>query len=105
MLRIYVTVLEVVRLVAPLLDLIEKHDRDLARQGRRSLASVPLNVCEGSYMSGGNRVQRYRSAMGSMKETNGCVDTAEAFGYIPKVDPHTRDRIDFVIATLYRTVH
>ncbi|MBW2465086.1 MAG: four helix bundle protein [Deltaproteobacteria bacterium] len=54
-----------VRLVRPLIERIEVHDRDLGRQLRRCLSSVPLNIAEGSRSSGRNRQARYANAMGS----------------------------------------
>ncbi len=36
--------LSAVRSVRPLIERIERHDRDLGRQLRRCLSSVPLNV-------------------------------------------------------------
>jgi len=35
-----------VRMVRPLIERIEAHDRDLGRQLRRCISSVPLNVAE-----------------------------------------------------------
>ena len=46
MLRIYTTVIEAVRMLRPVIEEIEKSDRDLARQLRRAAASVALNVSE-----------------------------------------------------------
>jgi hypothetical protein len=40
MLRIYSTVIEVLRMLRPVIAEIERHDRDLARQLRRASASV-----------------------------------------------------------------
>jgi hypothetical protein len=46
MLRIYSTVIEVLRLLRPVITEIETCDRDLARQLRRASASVALNLSE-----------------------------------------------------------
>jgi hypothetical protein len=68
MLRIDSTVLEVIRGLRPVVASIEMHDRDLARQLRRAMASVALNIQEGSGSNGGTRRERYRKALGSARE-------------------------------------
>ena len=84
MLRIYDTALQVVREVVPLLEQIGRHDRDLERQLRRALTSVPLNLAEGSYSAGGNRRARYHTAAGSMREVIAGLEVAQALGYLGK---------------------
>ena len=51
-LRIYETVIEVLRGLRPVVTQIENHDRDLARQLRRAASSVAPNISEGSGCSG-----------------------------------------------------
>jgi hypothetical protein len=46
MLRIYDVTLEVLRMLVPVIRQIERHDRDLARQLRRSATSMSLNTAE-----------------------------------------------------------
>lgn len=104
MLRIYPVVLEVLRSLQPVLQHIERRDRDLARQLRRSSASIALNLAEGMYSRGGNRTARYHSALGSARETLACLEVADAFGYIARDHVALRDSIDHVIATLVRLV-
>ena len=99
MLRIYDTSLDVVRSMQPLLAAIGRRDRDLERQVRRALTSVPLNIAEGSYSRGRNRNARYATATGSMREVLAALEVAEILGYLV-VPLELRDRIDFVIATL-----
>jgi len=69
MLRIYTTVLGMLTELRPVMAQIEKHDRDLGRQVRRSATSVALNMQEGYGSNGGTRRERYRSALGSARET------------------------------------
>jgi four helix bundle protein len=104
MLRIYDVMLDVLRLLVPLIALIERHDRDLGNQLRRASASVPLNMAEGSGSSGGTRQQRYRTALGSARETGACLDVALALGYLEDVQPEVLRKLDAVRATLARLV-
>jgi four helix bundle protein len=104
MLRIYDVCLEMVRVVRPLGDAIGVHDRDLARQLRRSSTSVPLNVAEGSGVRGGNRRTRYETALGSAREALATLEVAEAVGYLDAVDDSVRNRFDHIIATLVKLV-
>jgi four helix bundle protein len=103
-LRIYPVIIEVLRLLRPLIALVARHDRDLTDQLRRAAASIALNVAEGSGSSGGTRQQRYRTALGSARETGACLDVALALGYVEKVDPDVLHKLDIVRATLARLV-
>ena len=86
MLRIYANMLKTARELRPLLARIEARDRDLGRQMRRSLASMILNCAEASGSSGGTRRERYKSALGSARETMAGLDVAEALGYVASVE-------------------
>jgi four helix bundle protein len=104
MLRIYSTILEVIRSLRPVVAAIEAHDRDLARQLRRAAASVALNTQEGSGSHGGTRRERYRNALGSARETGACLDVAMALGYVEGVDAGILDALDKVRATLVKNI-
>jgi four helix bundle protein len=104
MLRIYSTVIEVMRGLRPVVVQIERHDRDLARQLRRATSSIALNISEGSGSNGGTRRERYRNALGSARETGACLDVALAFGYVEEVDSNLLDKLDHVRATLVKNV-
>src|ERR1700738_3964107 len=104
MLRIYTTVIEVLRTLRPLVAQIETHDRDLARQLRRAASSIALNVAEGSGSRGGTRRERYQNALGSARETGACLDVAVALGYVEDLDAAIVTRLDQVRATLFRVV-
>jgi four helix bundle protein len=102
MLRIHYDMLEAIRLMRSPLCAIEKRDCDLARQLRRAAASVVLNLAEGSGSFGRVRTARYRTALGSARETVACLQTAEAFGYIEPVGPAIMQHMNGVIGTLVR---
>ena len=105
MLTIYSVVVQVVTQLGPVVKEIERRDRDLARQMRRAMTSVPLNLSEGTYARGGNKIARYDTALGSARETRACVEVAVALGYLRPLDAALMDRLDEIAATLYRLVH
>jgi four helix bundle protein len=104
MLRIYPVCIEMVREVRPYVERIAQHDRDLARQLRKSCTAVPLNVAEGSGLRGGLRRQSYDHALGEARETLANLEAAEAIGYLSSLDAGVRERIDHIIATLVKLV-
>ena len=94
-------VIETIRLLAPVVRDIAKHDRDLADQMRRALSSVALNLSEGSGNQRGNRRLRFETACGSAKESRSAYEVAAAFGYVA-LDDRLVDRLDRIAATMYR---
>ncbi len=105
MLRIYQTALMMAGDVARIAEQIEKKDADLARQMRRAVQSVVLNLAEGMGNAAGHKRQRYQTALGSAHETMACIQVAQVMRIIGKTDNTVLDRIDHVIATLTRLVY
>ncbi|MDC3960160.1 four helix bundle protein [Polyangium jinanense] len=105
MLRIYEVVLAMAGDAAGIAEQIERRDSDLARQLRRAMHSVALNLAEGMGNHAGTKRQRYASALGSAREVLACVQVAQAMRYIGSVDGRALDRMDHVIATLGRLVY
>lgn len=102
MLRIYPVCIELVAAIRPLALRIEKHDRDQARQLRRSATSVVLNVAEGAAGRGGNKRLRYRNALGSAEESRANLEVAVALGYVGPLDAGLRNRFNHVIGSLVK---
>ena len=102
MLRIYEDMLGAVQTMRGMLAVIEKHDPDLARQLRRAASSVVLNIAEASGSFGRMRTARYRTALGSARETLACLRVAEAFGYVPTMPEELGARMNRVVGTLVR---
>src|SRR6187551_2644668 len=101
--RLYGVSLEAVEGSAPIISEIARHDPDLARQARRAVTSMHLNIAEGMDALGSNRRTRYRSALGSTNEMIGCLDIAQALGYA-RVDAEVRDLFQRIRATLLNLV-
>jgi hypothetical protein len=63
-----------------------------------------LSLLRPSGSRGGNRTVRYRSALGSAKETWACIDVAIALGYVESVDAEIREGLRSVQRVLARLV-
>ena len=101
-LRIYGETVQMCREMAVVVRSIEKRDGDLARQLRRAASSVALNCQEGAYSLKGHERARWHTAMGSAAEVRAVLDVALAFGLIASVDAAALDRLDKIVATLFR---
>jgi four helix bundle protein len=102
MLRIHDDMLDAIAMMPPIVGAIEKRDKDLASQLRRAASSVALNIAEGSGSFGGVRQARYRTALGSARETLSCLQVAERWRYIAPVRPALVSILNRVIGTLVR---
>lgn len=101
-LKIYDETIQMCREMAAVVRQIEKRDGDLARQLRRAASSVALNCQEGAYSLKGHERARWHTAMGSAAEVRAILDVAVAFELVGTVDPLARDRLDKIVATLFR---
>ncbi len=104
MLRIYPVILTTLRSLKPVIEQIERHDADLARQMRKAATSVVLNTGKGMYSRKGLRTARYHIALGSMRDTLSALEAADALGYIAGVDARHVAQINNIIGTLVRLV-
>ena len=100
MLDIYPVALDIARAAGAACQKIAQSDADLSRQLRRAVTSIVLNIAEGSGVLGGNRRQRYATALGSAREACACFDIAEAMGYVSALSIENRQRFERVIGTL-----
>ena len=104
MLRIHNVAIQVVGEISVLMREIERFDPDLARQGRRAMVSVPLNVAEGSDQVGKRRANHYRFALGSARETRSVLECAVAAGYIAPPSLALIEKMKHVIGTLTKCI-
>jgi four helix bundle protein len=66
----------------PVVDAVQRKDRDLASQLRRAMSSICLNLAEGFGCSGGNARLRFETAQGSLREVQAAIRLAVAWGYV-----------------------
>jgi four helix bundle protein len=98
--------IELCRLVRPIADEIEKHDKKLAGQLRSAAQAVPANVAEGMYRRGGHQRERFGVAYGSAQEVKTHLRVAVAFGYVTaSATGRAHDLADKVAASLWRCLH
>jgi len=73
--------LQVVALSRPLVEAVQRRDRDLASQLRRAISSIALNLSEGFGAGAGNARLRFESALGLLNEAKTAIRVAAAWGY------------------------
>ena len=105
MLRIHEVAIELVGEVMPLMREIERVDPDLARQGRRAVTSVPLNIAEGSDQCGKRRMLHYRVALGGGPGDMGGSSGAHAARYLAAPSAELTNKVNQVIGTLHRCIY
>jgi four helix bundle protein len=69
----------------PIVEAIQRKDRDLASQLRRSTNSIAFHVAEGLGNAAGNARLRFETARGSLKEAQAGIRVAVAWGYVSDV--------------------
>ena len=95
--------LDYVRAVAPMLAALRSRDPSLARQAQSAVASISLNLAEGSGRRGADRRHLYRIAYGSFREVRAAFDVAVALGLFDAPPaPVLTDRLGAVLYRLTR---
>ena len=74
--------LSVVALAQPIVESVQRKDRDLASQLRRAISSVVLNLAEVFGAAAGNSRLRFETARGSLNEARAGIRVAVAWGYV-----------------------
>ena len=74
--------LELTAAVRPVIELVERRDRNLADQIKRASASIPLNLSEGAQRTGKDRENHYRIAAGSAAELQTAIIIGIGWGYV-----------------------
>ena len=86
----------------PILRAIERCDQDLARQGRKAVMSVALNIAEGANQAGARRELHYRYALGSAREAWSVLRLAHAASYTNAPSEELSNKFNTVIGSLHR---
>jgi four helix bundle protein len=73
---------EAVEHLPTVFQLLRGHDGELADQMKRAAWSMVLNLEEGTWKSGRDRINRYRIAAGSASEVRASLKLALALGYV-----------------------
>ena len=96
-------VIKTVTEAKPLVDAVQRRDKDLADQIRRALSSIGLNTAEGFGTSrNGNARLRFESARGSLYEAQTGLQIAIAWGYFTLEEAtSTFTSLDRIAARLY----
>jgi len=76
----------IIKRARPLVEAIGRKDDGLESQLRRALSSIPLNVAEGFGVHAGNSRLRFRTALGSLYESQAALRLAAAWGHISEAD-------------------
>ena len=92
--------------MVPLIARIAGRDRDLARQLRRALPSIPMNIAEARRRQGRDRSYHYTVAAGSADEVASALAYAKIAGYLERGDCCAAHAlIDRELAMLWRLTH
>src|SRR5512133_581465 len=76
----------IITLARPVVEAIERRDRDLGTQVRRALNSIALNMAEGLGCRAGHARNRFETAHGSLFEVRASVGVAQAWQYVSEND-------------------
>lgn len=68
--------------VRTIVEAVDLHDVDLARQLRRAAVSAALNTAEAGRRAGRDSKSRYRIAAGECAEAVAAIQVAEAWGWV-----------------------
>ena len=101
MLQVHRLAFDVVGRLAPVVAAVGARDSDLARQMRRAASSVVLNTAEAQASYDGNSRLRFRTALGSTRETRAAFELAVVWGFV-KEDAELLDALDRIAATLHK---
>jgi four helix bundle protein len=98
--------LSVIGLARPLVEAIQRKDRDLGSQLRRALSSICLNLAEGFGNSAGHARLRFETALGSLKEAQTALQVAYAWGYVSRSSTgQALDSLHSLGGRIYGLVH
>jgi len=99
-------IIEAIEEARPLVEKIERRDRDLGKQLRTAASSAALNAAEGEWGRKGHRPERLSAAMNSAREAKRALRVAVAWRYVTADETvKAQDRFDHAAASLWRMIH
>ena len=102
----YTVGVQLVTELRPVLEVLARSDRDLARQARRAATSIVLNLSEGNRRLGKDKVHFFSIASGSAKEVQTALEVSLAWGYLEAQRlAEVLDLLDRTLAMLWRLTH
>ena len=102
----YDVTLDMIRALRELKARIREHDKNLSIQLCDAASSAALNLREGNRRLGKDRRYLFSVAAGSADEARGCLEVAEAWGYIDEdAAAEALDLLDRIGAMTYRLTH
>ena len=104
MLIAYQVSLELVRELRSIVASLKKQDPKLADQLQRCASSVVLNLAEGQRRQKGNKHRAYETAHGEAREVLGCLDCAQAWGWIAE-DSAAREKCEHLLRLCWGLTH
>jgi len=104
MLIAYTVALELIPLLRPIEEAIQRHDAHLADQLHRAATSTVANLAEGQRREKGNKRRAYETAHGEAREILGCLDCAQAWGLVLD-DGAARAKLDRLLALCWGLTH
>ena len=104
MLIAYEVALELVKELRPIVQALKPQDANRADQLQRAASSVVLNLAEGQRRQKGNKHRAYETAHGEAREVLGCLDCAQAWGWIAE-DSVARTLCDRLLRLCWGLTH
>ena len=100
----YEVAIELVCELKKIVEIVGKHDSNLADQMKRAGTSVVLNLSEGARRARGNQQRAYEIAHGEARELLGALDCAAAWGYVLDAG-RARETLDRLLGLLWGLTH
>ena len=100
----YEVSIELVKELRRIVEVVGKHDSNLADQMKRAGTSVVLNLSEGARRQRGNQQRAFEIAHGEARELLGALDCAAAWGYVLDTR-NARRTLDRLLGLLWGLTH
>lgn len=100
----YEVALQLLGELRSIIEIVGRHDSNLADQMKRAGTSVVLNISEGVRRQKGNQQRAYEIAHGEARELLGALDVAVVWGYVVDASA-ARRTLDRLLGLLWGLTH